>query len=198
MTDPHESPNHGPSDAHGSHDREGDHGDAHHHDHHAHDVETFGAAVVTISSTRTLENDPSGDEIVNALEHAGHTVVTRELIDDEYDSIQTAIDALIGRRDVDVVVTTGGTGVTPDDVTVEAVRPLCDKVLPGFGELFRRRSEAEVGTRVIATRAIAGIADGVLVVCLPGSVNAVSLGIEIIEAEAGHLVGLITRDVEEE
>lgn len=195
MPDPHDSPDHGSTDAPESPDDEGNHGDGHHH---AHDVETFEAAVVTISSTRTLENDPSGDEIVTALEHAGHTVVTRELIDDDYDSIQAAIDALIGRRDVDVVVTTGGTGVTPDDVTVEAVRPLFDKVLPGFGELFRRRSEAEIGTRVIATRATAGIAGGVLVVCLPGSVNAVSLGIEIIEPEAGHLVGLLGRDVEEE
>jgi molybdenum cofactor biosynthesis protein B len=96
-------------------------------------------------------------------------------------------------------VTTGGTGVTPDDVTVEAVQPLFDKRLTGFGELFRRRSEAEIGTRIVGTRAIAGIADSVPVFCLPGSQSAVELGMtEIILPEAGHLAGLARRDETEE
>lgn len=178
-------------------DHEHDHGD--HGDHHAHDVETLGVGVVTVSSSRSIETDPSGDAIASAFEDAGHAVATRELVPDAYDRVQDVVDTLVGRRDVDVVVTTGGTGVTPDDVTIEAVRPLFEKRLPGFGELFRRRSEDQIGTRVVATRATAGVADGVPVFCLPGSAAAVELGVsEIILPEAGHLAGLAHRDEEEE
>lgn len=167
--------------------------------HHAHDLETLGAAVVTISSTRSLDADPSGNAIVEAFESEGHEIGIRELVGDDLDGIQSRVDGLFGRSDVDVVVTTGGTGVTPDDVTVEAVQPLFDKRLPGFGELFRRRSEAEIGTRIVGTRAIAGIADSVPVFCLPGSQSAVELGMtEIILPEAGHLAGLARRDETEE
>jgi len=178
----------------GSHGHHGvDHG--HHHDH---DVETLGVAVVTVSSSRTIDSDPSGDAIVETVEDAGHQVATRELVPDSYDRVQDVVDAVAGREDVDVVVTTGGTGVTPDDVTVEAVEPLLSKRLPGFGELFRRRSEAQIGTRVVATRAFGGIADGVPVFCLPGSEAAVRLGVaDIILPESGHLAGLARRDEEE-
>ena len=198
---------------HGGHDRSRDddqnHVEEHHeheesdghedHDHHAHDVETLGAGVVTVSSTRSIEADPSGDAIASAFEDAGHAVATRELVPDAYDRVQDVVNAVVNRRDVDVVVTTGGTGVTPDDVTIEAVRPLFEKSLPGFGELFRRRSEDQIGTRVVATRATAGIADGVPVFCLPGSEAAVRLGVEeIVIPEAGHLAGLAHRDEDEE
>ncbi|WP_276298898.1 MogA/MoaB family molybdenum cofactor biosynthesis protein [Halorussus lipolyticus] len=173
------------------HDGDDDHAD---HDHHHHDVDTLGAAVVTISSSRSLSDDPSGDAVVAGLEDAGHKVVSRDLIDDGYDSVQGTIDALVGRDDVDIVVTTGGTGVTPDDVTIEATRQLLDKQLPGFGELFRSLSFEEIGTRVVGTRATAGVADGAVVFCLPGSENAARLGIEeIIVKEAGHLAGLASR-----
>ncbi len=155
-------------------------------------------AVVTISTSRTLEDDPAGDAIVAAMEDAGHEVTSRELINDDYDGVQGTVDTHTGRDDVDVVVTTGGTGVSPDDVTVEAVEPLFDKTLPGFGELFRRLSYDEVGTRVVGTRAIAGVADAVAVFCLPGSENAARLGAnEIIAPEAGHLAGLARRGEEE-
>ncbi|WP_137284809.1 MogA/MoaB family molybdenum cofactor biosynthesis protein [Halorussus salinisoli] len=167
------------------------------HDHHAHDVESLGAAVVTVSSSRSLSDDPSGDAVVARLEDEGHKVVSRDLIADDYDNVQGSIDALTGRGDVDVVVTTGGTGVTPDDVTIEAVEPLFDKELPGFGELFRLLSHDEIGTKVVGTRATAGIIDGVVVFCLPGSENAAKLGVEeIIVEEAGHLAGLASRDEE--
>ena len=176
-----------------------DHDEHVHEDHHAHDVGTLGAAVVTVTSSRSIEEDPSGDAIVAAFEDAGHDVATRELVPDAYDRVQDVVNAVVGRRDVDVVVTSGGTGVTPDDVTIEAVEPLLDKGLPGFGELFRRRSEDQIGTRVVATRATAGIADGVPVFCLPGSEAAVRLGVdEIVLPEAGHLAGLARRDDEEE
>jgi molybdenum cofactor biosynthesis protein B len=186
----------------GGHDHS--HDDGHHHDdgdhshddgHHHHDVETLGVAVVTVSSSRSLDDDPAGDAIQSALEAEGHEVVTRDLVGDSLDGVQGTVDHLVGREDVDVVVTTGGTGVTPDDVTVEAVRPLLEKRLPGFGELFRRLSYDEIGTKVVGTRAVAGVADGVPVFCLPGSENAATLGVEeIIIHEAGHLAGLARRD----
>ncbi|WP_276279334.1 MogA/MoaB family molybdenum cofactor biosynthesis protein [Halorussus caseinilyticus] len=176
------------------HDGSDDHQHADH-GHHAHDVDSLGAAVVTVSSSRSLSEDPAGDAIVAGLEDAGHKVVSRDLIDDSYDGVQGSIDALVGRGDVDVVVTTGGTGVTPDDVTIEAVEPLFDKELPGFGELFRLLSHDEIGTRVVGTRATAGVVDGVVVFCLPGSENAARLGVEqIIVEEAGHLAGLASRE----
>jgi molybdenum cofactor biosynthesis protein B len=187
---------------HGHHGDEGGHDHGHHddkdehdHGHHHHDVETLGVAVVTVSSSRSLDDDPAGDVIQSTLEAEGHAVVTRDLIGDSLDSVQGTVDHLVGREDVDAVVTTGGTGVTPDDVTVEAVRPLFEKRLPGFGELFRQLSYDEIGTKVVGTRAVAGVADGVPVFCLPGSENAATLGVEeIIVPEAGHLAGLARRD----
>jgi len=179
---------------HGNGERGHGHGHGHDHDHHAHDLPTVGVAVVTITSSRTADADQSGDYVADAFRDAGHEVATRELIPDDLDRVQAAVDTLTRREDVDAVVTTGGTGVTPDDVTPEAVLPLFDKQLPGFGELFRRRSEAEVGTRTIGSRAVAGIAGGTPTFCLPGSENAVRLGVdELILPEVGHLAGLAGR-----
>lgn len=173
------------------HDHHGDHG------HHAHDVEELSAGVVTVSSSRETGEDPSGNAIIEILEDEGIELAHRELIPDDFDQVQQTVNNLTHRDDVDLIVTTGGTGVTPDDVTVEAVEALIGKTLPGFGELFRTLSYEEVGTRVVATRAIAGIADGVPVFCLPGSENAVRLGTrEIIVEEASHLVGLAARDID--
>jgi molybdenum cofactor biosynthesis protein B len=174
-------------------DRHG-HEDGDGHDHHHHDISELGVAVLTISSSRSLEDDPAGDAIAEIVEGAGHEVAVRELVRDSYDGVQDAVDRFADREDTDCVVTTGGTGVTPDDVTVEAVEPLFDKRLPGFGELFRTLSYEEIGTKVVGTRAAAGIADGVPVFCLPGSENAARLGAgEIIVEEAPHLAGLAGR-----
>jgi molybdenum cofactor biosynthesis protein B len=176
-----------------------DDGHEHEHDHHHHDVSTLGVAVVTVSSTRSLDDDPAGDAIVAAFEAEGHEAVTREMLRDSYDGIQESVEALSRREDVDCVVTTGGTGVTPDDVTVEAARDIFGKRLPGFGELFRRLSYDEVGTRVVGTRATAGLVEGTPVFCLPGSENAARLGAEeIVVHEAPHLAGLATRDEDDE
>jgi molybdenum cofactor biosynthesis protein B len=184
---------------HGSHD---DHANgAHHdhagHDHHASDVETVSAAILTISSSRSLEEDPAGEAIGEAFERAGHEVSTRALVTDDHGDVQAAIDELVGREDTDVVVSTGGTGITPDDVTIEAVSPLFTKELPGFGELFRRRSYGEVGARIVATRAIAGVVGETPVFCLRGSGNAARLGSEIATEVCGHLAGLARQDAEQ-
>lgn len=180
------------------HDDEGH--DHHHdegHDHHHHDLDTVGAAILTVSSSRSLDDDPAGDAIAAAFEAEGHDVVQRELVPDDFDRVQSIVGRLVDREDTHVVVTTGGTGVTPDDVTVEATSPLFDKTLPGFGELFRRLSYDEIGTRVVGTRAEAGVASGVPVFCLPGSENAARLGSEeIVVPEVPHLAGLAMRDDE--
>jgi molybdenum cofactor biosynthesis protein B len=182
------------NDSHHQHDHEHEH--RHHHET---DIETLGVALATISSSRTLDEDRAGDAIVELLEEAGHEVVTRELIPDGYDVIQRTVDAFIDREDVDVVITTGGTGVSPDDVTIEAVTPLVEKALPGFGELFRRLSYEEIGTRVVGTRASAGVTDGAVVFCLPGSENAARLGTASIVLEVGpHLAGLADRRHDDE
>lgn len=171
-----------------------DHGHADSHDHHHHDADVVGVAILTVSTSRSLDDDPAGDAIAAAFEDAGHQVVTRELVGDSYDHVQSSVDNLTSRDDVDTVVTTGGTGVTPDDVTVEATRPLFDKELPGFGELFRLLSFEEIGARVVATRATAGVVGSVPVFCLPGSEDAAELGsADIIVPEIGHLVGLAGR-----
>jgi molybdenum cofactor biosynthesis protein B len=159
-----------------SHDHDRDDHD-HSHDHHHHDVETLGVGVVTVSSSRSIDDDDAGDVLVAAFEDAGHEVSVRELVADDFDGVQSTMNRLVDRDDVDAVVTSGGTGVTPDDVTVEAVEDLASKTLPGFGELFRRLSADEIGTRVVATRATAGIVDSTPICCLPGSENAARLGV---------------------
>lgn len=164
--------------------------DGGHHEHHAHDRAHVAFCVLTISSSRTLDDDPSGDRIVDLVEDAGHSVVARELVADDPHRIRTVITEFIDGES-DVVITTGGTGVTPDDVTVEVVEEMFDKQLPGFGELFRQLSYDEIGVRIVGTRSTAGIVGETVVFCLPGSENAVQLGTaEIILGVASHLVGL--------
>lgn len=172
-------------------DDEHNHGGHHHHS----EGETLGIALLTISSSRSLAEDTAGDAAVALLEDAGHDVVTRDLVPDDHDRIQGLVDTLAGREDVDIVVTSGGTGVTPDDVTVEAVDPILERTLPGFGEIFRSMSREEVGTRAIHSRATAGITEGVPVFVLPGSENAVRLAIsELVIPEGPHLVAMATRE----
>jgi molybdenum cofactor biosynthesis protein B len=177
-----------------------EHGEAGTHDHHHHDVDTLAFAVFTVSSSRSATDDVAGDAIVSIVEDEEHTVATREVVPDDFDAVQEAVAGAVNDDEVDAVVTTGGTGVTPDDVTIEAVTELFVKDLPGFGELFRQLSRDEVGTRVVGTRAAAGIArpddedGGVPLFSLPGSENAARLGVrEIVVREAPHLAGLARR-----
>ncbi|WP_336339358.1 MogA/MoaB family molybdenum cofactor biosynthesis protein [Haloarcula brevis] len=170
-----------------------DHGEHSHDDHHAHDADGVAVGVLTVSSSRTLDDDPAGDVIATACENAGHEVVERRLVADEADAIAAAVAALLDDG-VDVVLTTGGTGLTPDDVTVDAIEPLFDRPIPGFGELFRWLSYEEVGAMAMASRATAGVVDDRLVFCLPGSENAARTGAERLVAPAvGHLLGLVRR-----
>ena len=163
------------------------------HDHDL-DITDIGIGLVTISTSRTLDDDPAGDTIATAVQDAGATLADRRLVGDDADAIETAITELVDAPAVDAVVTTGGTGITPDDVTIDVADRVLEVDLPGFGEEFRRRSFEEVGTRAMATRATAGVLAGVPVFCLPGSENAVRLGIEeLILPEVAHLVAMATR-----
>ena len=166
-------------------------GDSHHH----HDAESVAFGVLTVSSSRTLESDASGDAVVAAVEQESHEVAVREVVTDDRAEIRERVEAFVGHGGVDAVVTTGGTGVTPDDVTVGAVRPLFDRDLPGFGEQFRARSMETVGPHAMLSRATAGVAGAVPVFCLPGSRQAAEFGTtELVLPVVAHLVGLASGD----
>ena len=129
-------------------------------------------AVVTISDTRTLETDKSGQTLVDRLTLAGHELAHRSIVTDDIDKIRDRMTALIGDDGVEVVITTGGTGLTGRDVTPEALEPLFDKKIDGFGELFRQISYEKVGTSSLQSRATAGIAGGTYLFAVPGSPSA--------------------------
>lgn len=160
-------------------------------DHHAHDPDTVSFAVLTVSSSRTLDADESGDRLVDAIEADGKTVAVRDLVGDETAAIRERVAAFAERDAVDAVVTSGGTGLTPDDVTVEAVTPLFDREIPGFGEQFRARSVEDVGPHGLLTRATAGVVSDTPVFCLPGSKQAATFGTEeLVLPVVSHAVGL--------
>jgi molybdenum cofactor biosynthesis protein B len=129
-------------------------------------------AILTVSDTRTLADDRSGDTLVARATGAGHHVVHRTIVPDQLADIQSKLRAWVADETVDVVLTTGGTGVTGRDVTPEAVEALYDKPIPGFGELFRMLSYAKIGTSTIQSRATAGVAGGTYLFALPGSTGA--------------------------
>ncbi len=147
-------------------------------------------AVITVSDTRSLAEDRSGQTALEILQQAGHVVVHRQLVRDEPSEIRQALDALLGRDDIQMVLLTGGTGLSPRDVTVEVVSHLFTKPLPGFGELFRMLSYQEIGPAAMLSRAVAGLAGRTAVFALPGSPQAVRLALEkLIVPELGHLIG---------
>lgn len=134
--------------------------------------------VLTVSDTRTLETDSSGALIVAELGGAGHQIVERKIVTDDTELVKGQLRTWIADEGVDVVLTTGGTGITARDVTPDALAPLVTKWLPGFGELFRWLSYAEIGAATIQSRAEAGLCETTLVFCLPGSTGAIRLALE--------------------
>ena len=145
-------------------------------------------AVVTVSDTRTRETDTGGARVVEMLEGAGHPVVDREIVKDEPAAIADALRRALARDDARAVIFTGGTGVAPRDVTPDTVEPLLDRVVPGFGELFRMLSYEDIGSAALLSRAVAGLSGGRVVFVLPGSRGAVELAMgKLILPEIGHL-----------
>ena len=145
--------------------------------------------VITVSDTRTLNTDASGRAIVELLEGAGHRVSGRTLLRDEAEDVRATVQHLASEALVDVVITTGGTGITARDGTFEAVDELLTKRLPGFGELFRSLSYQQIGAAAMLSRATAGLIGQTVVIVLPGSQHAVRLALEeLVLPELGHLV----------
>lgn len=136
------------------------------------DFVALNIAVLTVSDTRTFETDTSGQLFVDSLTEAGHRLAARVLLKDDMYRIRAQVASWIAEDDIQVVLITGGTGFTGRDSTPEAVACLLDKQVDGFGELFRQLSEREIGTSTIQSRALAGLANGTLVCCLPGSTGA--------------------------
>ena len=150
--------------------------------------------VLTVSDTRTLANDTSGQAIAALLEQAGHVVVGRDAVKDEPHDVLKVIRTEIGRGHVRVVITTGGTGISRRDSTYEAVTSMLEKRLDGFGEIFRMLSFSEIGPAAMLSRATAGISAGCAIFMLPGSEAAVRLAMErLILPELGHIVRELTK-----
>jgi len=150
---------------------------------------TVNCAVITVSDTRTLETDKSGQIIKQLLVDAGHEVRDYTIVKDEPEQIRAQMEIWGKRPDLDALIFNGGTGIAPRDTTYDAIASVLEKTLPGFGELFRYLSYQEIGSRSIASRAIAGVYQGKLVFSLPGSSNAVKLAVsQLILPELVHLV----------
>lgn len=133
-------------------------------------------AVLTVSDTRSIDEDTSGQTLVDRLTAKGHDLADRSLVRDDKAAIRATISAWVADPDVDAIITTGGTGLTGRDVTVEAVKPLFDKEIDGFSVIFHQISMTTVGTSTLQSRACAGLAQGTFIFCLPGSTGAVKDG----------------------
>jgi molybdenum cofactor biosynthesis protein B len=136
------------------------------------DFQALALCVLTVSDTRTAENDTSGDYLVEAATSAGHRIVDRALLPDDRYKLRARVSQWIADPAVDGILVTGGTGFTGRDSTPEALLPLLDKEMPGFGELFRAISVEEIGTSSLQSRAFAGLANGTFLFALPGSTSA--------------------------
>ncbi len=150
---------------------------------------TAACAVLTVSDTRTAETDEGGRRIVAALEVAGHRVAERAIVPDEPTEVAARLSAWLAAGRVELIVTTGGTGVARRDTTVEVVERLLEKRLDGFGEIFRMLSYREIGAAAMLSRALAGTVGGVALFALPGSKAAVRLAMEeLVVPELPHLL----------
>ena len=151
--------------------------------------EKVRVAVLTISDTRTLENDTGGDIAEELLRDAGQDIVARQIVRDEVIAIRSRLTDLLARSDVDAIITTGGTGISARDTTYEVVERMIEKQLDGFGEIFRALSYEEIGAAAIMSRALAGSVGTKFIASLPGSRNAVRLAVEkLLVPELAHVV----------
>ncbi len=160
-------------------------------------VRSYKCAILTISTSRYEKygtadrperaEDASGKLIWGMVQVQGSEVVHYELVPDNIEMIRDAVKRCL-YSEADVIISTGGTGLTPSDVTIEAIMPYLEKEMPGFGELFRQKSIEQIGNAVMLTRAIAGVSRQKAIFCLPGSPAAVKLALELVLPEMGHIV----------
>ncbi len=161
-------------------------------EHKAHAPRSVRCAVITISDSRTEATDESGALLRKLLSEADHRVGFHQIVKDDARAIASVVDK--AAKVADAIITNGGTGLAPRDVTIETIEPKLEKVLPGFGELFRVLSHERIGSAAMMSRALAGVYKGTLIFCLPGSPDAVSLAMErLILPELGHAVGVMRR-----
>ncbi|MCX8150795.1 MAG: molybdenum cofactor biosynthesis protein MoaB [Candidatus Bathyarchaeota archaeon] len=164
------------------------------HKSHAPKALNFAVFICSTSRYEALQKgetpaDPSGDAVESLLKKAGHNVLFRRLIADDKEMIEHAVKSVINNVGLDAAIFCGGTGVTQRDITIETVSPFLDKTLPGFGELFRHLSYKQIGSAALMSRAIAGVANGKALFCIPGSPNAVRISVELLICpEASHIV----------
>ena len=153
---------------------------------------TVRCAVITLSDTRTEETDTSGKRIKDLLAEQGQPVVAYRILKDEPEQITAAVQALLDQAEVDAIITTGGTGIAPRDTTFEAIQGLLEKEITGFGEMFRMLSYEDIGAAAMLTRATAGVANGKVIISLPGSTGAVELGMtKLVLPQLGHMMFLL-------
>jgi molybdenum cofactor biosynthesis protein B len=151
--------------------------------------QTVKCSVLIISDSRTEKTDESGKLLVEVMKGAGHEIISYSLIKNDSEAIQFKIGELLHSPNIQVIITSGGTGASKMDLTIETVTPMFEKKLDGFGELFRYLTYQEIGTGSILSRTSAGVALGRVIICLPGSLKAVKLALDkIIVPEIGHLV----------
>ena len=136
------------------------------------DFVPINIAVITISDSRTKENDTSGDTLEKRITDAGHKMIKRTIIPDDFSKIKDTLDTISKEVEIDCIITTGGTGLTGRDTTPEAVKAIASKHIDGFGELFRQVSFEKIGTSAIQSRAVAALINSTYVFCLPGSTGA--------------------------
>jgi molybdenum cofactor biosynthesis protein B len=129
-------------------------------------------SIVTISDTRKLENDKSGDILFQRVKNSGHKILSRKIVKDDFDQISELFQCLINDNNIDVIISTGGTGLTGRDITPEVMETLFEKSIDGFGEMFRWLSFSKIGTSALQSRALAGVTKGTYIFCLPGSPSA--------------------------
>jgi molybdopterin adenylyltransferase len=161
--------------------------------HHHHDLRDARCLVLTVSDTRTAASDTGGPTVVDLLRAHGHEVIGQQIVKDDLAAIRSATLVAIEDERVDAVVLTGGTGISPRDVTPEAILPMLDRVLPGFGEAFRQLSFADIGPAAMLSRACAGVVGTTLVFALPGSPAACRLGVEkLVGPVLGHALAMMS------
>lgn len=163
---------------------------------------SLNIAVLTISDTRSVDNDTSGDLLANCVTESKHVIIARALVKDDIYAIRSQVSQWIADTAINVIITTGGTGFSGRDSTPEALIPLFDKTIDGFGELFRQVSYDEIGSSTIQSRCVGGLANRTLIFCLPGSNNACKTGWDKIlkeqldsEHKPCNYVGLLTKTI---
>lgn len=166
-----------------------------HNQHIMHAPNSLRCAVITVSDTRTEETDKSGQQIMSLLQEQDHEVRFYKIVTDDESSIREAVIEAAAQPDIDAVITNGGTGIASRDVTIETVKPLLEKEIVGFGELFRMLSYTEdIGSRAMLSRAVAGVREKKVIFSLPGSTGAVTLGMnKLVLPELRHVISEIRK-----